>query len=77
MHSCGTPIFITKILTEKRVGGRRGVNWTELLVCPKDTKKFHHPWRKMVKIEAFLCNVEVVYYAGVECSENINKKVIL
>jgi hypothetical protein len=49
------------------------VNWTKLLVCPKD-KKFHHPWRKMVKIEAFLCNVEVVYYAGVEGSENINKK---
>jgi hypothetical protein len=31
----------------------------------------------MVKIEAFLCDVEVVYYAGVEGSETINKKVIL
>ncbi len=28
----------------------------------------------MVKIEAFLCYVEVVYYAGVEGSENIKQK---
>ncbi len=31
----------------------------------------------MVRIEAFLCNVEVVYYAGVKCSENKNKKVMV
>jgi hypothetical protein len=73
MHSCGTPIFITKILKEK---GGGELDWTHCL-CPRDNKKFHHPWRKIVKIEAFLCNIEVVYYAGVECSENINKKVIL
>jgi hypothetical protein len=70
MHSCGTPIFLTKILTQ---GGGEGGE-LDCTACVLGIKKFDHTWRKMVKIEAFLCNVEVVYYAGVEGSENINKK---